>query len=102
MRLIPNAGLDEDEQLHQYVLYDTVPAQKGPKRINLDDDKKKKEQKYTPPNSLTVHMSKIPMPELQPKANNAGASHSHNHSSKKESKKKDDKYGLFPSFARRL
>ncbi|TFK71367.1 hypothetical protein BDN72DRAFT_765091 [Pluteus cervinus] len=89
------AGLDEDEQLHQYVLYDTIPAQKGPKRINLDDDNKKSKQKYTPPNSLTVHISKIPMPELQPKASTAGASHSN--LSKKDSKKKDDKYGRFPS-----
>lgn len=47
------------------MLYD-LDKQKGPKRIVLDD--RTKENKYAPPNSLTVHMSKIDMPELQPKA----------------------------------
>jgi hypothetical protein len=57
----------EDQELYQYVLYDTaVTGQKGPRRINLDDDKGKGKT-YTPPNSLSVHLSKIPMPELQPK-----------------------------------
>jgi hypothetical protein len=61
--------LDEESELHQYVLYDTVtPGTKGPRRINLDDnDKSKGKNKYTPPNSLIIHLSKIPMPELQPK-----------------------------------
>ena len=63
-------GLSEDEELHQYVLYDTKPEKKRPRIINLDDDKdkNKSEIKYEPPSSLTVHMSKIFMPELQPKA----------------------------------
>ncbi|KAF7362093.1 hypothetical protein MVEN_00555000 [Mycena venus] len=61
-RIRHKAGLEEE--LNQYVLYDTQ-VQKGPKRINLDDTPAK--SKYAPPESLTVHLSKIPMPELQPK-----------------------------------
>lgn len=64
-RLRHKNGQDDDE-LYQYVRYDTE-RQKGPRRINLDDDKQNKNQ-YKPPSSLTVHLSKIPMPELQPKA----------------------------------
>ncbi|KAJ7755750.1 hypothetical protein DFH07DRAFT_821706 [Mycena maculata] len=63
-RIRHKAGLEEE--LHQYVLYDTQ-VRKGPKRINLDDTDKTK-NKYTPPESLTVHLSKIAMPELQPQA----------------------------------
>jgi len=59
-RIRHKAGIEEE--LHQYVLYDTQP-QKGPRRINLDTS-----NKYKPPESLTVHLSKIPMPELQPRA----------------------------------
>jgi hypothetical protein len=66
-------GLADDQELHQYVLYDAAPIQKGPKRINLNDgpdkDKAKTDSKYSPPTSLTIHLSKIPMPELQPRAN---------------------------------
>ncbi|KAF7770546.1 hypothetical protein Agabi119p4_6520 [Agaricus bisporus var. burnettii] len=65
-RIRHKAGLSEEEELHQYVLYDTRPTKKGPRRIKLDDDDKNK-QAYVPPNSLTIHLSKIPMPELQPK-----------------------------------
>ncbi|KAG2011705.1 hypothetical protein CC2G_011793 [Coprinopsis cinerea AmutBmut pab1-1] len=64
-RIRYKAGLDEDNELHQYVLYD-VEKKKGPRRINLDDDADQK-AKYTPPDSLIVHLSKIDMPELQPK-----------------------------------
>jgi hypothetical protein len=78
------SGLSEDEELHQYVLYDTQEAKKGPKRINLDDDPK---DKYTPPKNLTVHLSKISMPELQPKGH-GGKDKNH-----KDSKKKEDKKG---------
>ena len=60
------SGIYDEDELHQYVVYDTVKA-KGPRRINLDDEDPAK-AKYTPPNSLSVHLSKIPMPELQPKA----------------------------------
>ncbi|KAJ7690642.1 hypothetical protein B0H17DRAFT_935742 [Mycena rosella] len=65
-RIRHKAGLEEE--LHQYVLYDTQ-ERKGPKRINLDDTAKSKD-KYAPPESLTVHLSKIAMPELQPQAKN--------------------------------
>src|SRR5262245_46229910 len=75
------SGLSDDE-LYQYVTYDTVEQRKGPRRINLDDEDNK--GKYTPPKSLTVHLSKIPMPELQPKANQ-------NDKPIKETKKKEDK-----------
>jgi hypothetical protein len=59
-RIRYKAGLDEEE-LHQYVLYDVQEAKKGPRRINLDDEPK---NKYAPPKSLSVHLSKISMPEL--------------------------------------
>ena len=73
----------EDEDLHQYVLYDTQESKKGPRRINLDDDPK---DKYAPPKNLTVHLSKISMPELQPKGHGKDKNY-------KDSKKKDDKKG---------
>ncbi|KAI0365180.1 hypothetical protein BV20DRAFT_954821 [Pilatotrama ljubarskyi] len=78
-RLRHKSGVAEDEELHQYVIYDTQqgsPKAKGPKRINLDDpdpkNKGKDKAKYAPPTSLTVHLSKIDMPELQPKASSSG------------------------------
>ncbi|KAF5351540.1 hypothetical protein D9758_007242 [Tetrapyrgos nigripes] len=58
-RLRHKAGLDDD--FHQYVLYDTKKS--GPRRINLDQP----QDGYTPPNSLQIHLSKIPMPELEPR-----------------------------------
>ncbi|PSR82343.1 hypothetical protein PHLCEN_2v6086, partial [Hermanssonia centrifuga] len=64
-RLRHKAGLDEEQELYQYVLYNTDKA-KGPRRINLDDRAPTKE--YTPPTSLKIHLSKIPVPELRPKA----------------------------------
>jgi hypothetical protein len=59
-----------DDELHQYVtMEDAKPEKKAPKVIKLDDDsKKKKEKEYKPPQTVTVHLSKIAMPELQPKA----------------------------------
>jgi hypothetical protein len=84
------AGLEDE--LHQYVLYDTqVP--KGPKRINLDDKEKSKD-KYAPPESLTVHLSKIPMPELQPQVKNGPPAPPETKKDKKkreEAKRKEDK-----------
>ncbi|PPR03224.1 hypothetical protein CVT26_008072 [Gymnopilus dilepis] len=80
-RIRHKAGLSEEEELHQYVLYDTQEHRKGPRRINLDDDAK---NKYTPPQNLTVHLSKIPMPELQPQGHPK-------EKSSKESKKKEEK-----------
>ena len=59
-------GLDEDEPLHQYVVYETAKA-KGPRRINLDDPNPNANKPYVPPSSLSIHLSKIDMPELQPK-----------------------------------
>ncbi|EJD07364.1 uncharacterized protein FOMMEDRAFT_164351 [Fomitiporia mediterranea MF3/22] len=57
-----------DEELYQYVQYDTEKStgKKGPRIIKLDDDAEEKDR-YKPPESLTVHLSKIPLPELQPK-----------------------------------
>ena len=59
-------GLDEDEPLHQYVVYEAGKT-KGPRRINLDDPITNANKPYVPPSSLSVHLSKIDMPELQPK-----------------------------------
>lgn len=58
----------DDSELHQYVQYDTSQLQgkKGPRVIKLDDNIDK--DRYKPPENLVVHLSKIPMPELQPKA----------------------------------
>ena len=63
------AGMDEEGELHQYVIYEQVKP-KGPKVIRLDDPKGKNAEMggYTPPTSLTVHLSKIDMPELKPRA----------------------------------
>ena len=77
-------GLDEEEGLHQYVLYDQKEQRKGPRIINLDDEKK---NKYAPPKNLTVHLSKISIPELQPKGVNDKSSN------KSPSNKKEDKKG---------
>ncbi|KAI9573766.1 hypothetical protein HD554DRAFT_2012186 [Boletus coccyginus] len=54
-----------DTDLHQYVLYDT---KEGIHRvINLDNKGRGKNKEYAPPKSLTVHLSKIDMPELRPR-----------------------------------
>lgn len=57
-----------EEELHQYVRYDseqpTSIGKKGPRVIKLDDDSG---SGYKPPESLTIYLSKIPMPELEPK-----------------------------------
>ncbi|KAF8967649.1 hypothetical protein BDZ97DRAFT_1656154 [Flammula alnicola] len=82
-RIRYKAGLADEEELHQYVLYDIQEPKKGPRRINLDDEPK---DKYAPPKNLTVHLSKISMPELQPKGHMKDKS-------PKDSKKKEDKKG---------
>ncbi|KAF8909354.1 hypothetical protein CPB84DRAFT_1813071 [Gymnopilus junonius] len=87
-RIRHKAGLSDEEDLHQYVLYDTQENRKGPRRINLDDDAK---NKYTPPQNLIVHLSKISMPELQPQG------HHTREKSSKDSKKKEDKKGWWRS-----
>ncbi|EKM50235.1 uncharacterized protein PHACADRAFT_264854 [Phanerochaete carnosa HHB-10118-sp] len=65
-RLRHKAGLDEEQELYQYVVYATEKP-KGPKRINLDGPAPSSHKAYTPPTSLRVHLSKIDMPELKPK-----------------------------------
>ena len=62
-------GLSDEEDLHQYVVYETPKnVRKGPKRINLNDPAPIKGMEgYAPPASLAVHLSKISMPELQPR-----------------------------------
>ena len=59
-------GLDDEQELFQYVLYDTEKP-KGPRRINLDDPSPSSLKTYAPPTSLKVHLSKIDMPELKPR-----------------------------------
>lgn len=61
--------MDEEGELHQYVIYEQAKS-KGPKVIKLDNPKAKNSEveNYTPPTSLTVHLSKIDMPELKPRA----------------------------------
>jgi hypothetical protein len=63
------AGVAFDQELYQYVVYDTQPEpSKGPRVIKLDGPSKGKgKDAYAPPESLTVHLSKISMPELEPK-----------------------------------
>ena len=45
-----------------------MASQNGPRIINLDDNGGRgKNKEYSPPKSLTVHLSKIDMPELRPR-----------------------------------
>ena len=60
-------GLDQDQELFQYVIYDT--ARRGPRIINLDNNGPN-HANYAPPTSLSVHLSKIDMPELRPRLEN--------------------------------
>ncbi|KAJ1306832.1 hypothetical protein OPQ81_007817 [Rhizoctonia solani] len=59
-----------EEELHQYLRYeDEQPTtSKGPKVIKLDGSPPKDSplKAYKPPQTLTIHLSKIPMPELAP------------------------------------
>ncbi|QRV88898.1 hypothetical protein RhiJN_16916 [Ceratobasidium sp. AG-Ba] len=63
-----------EEDLHQYLRYEDekVQAPKGPKVIKLDESPSKESSSsrkaYAPPQTLTIHLSKIPMPELMPVA----------------------------------
>ncbi|KAH7094037.1 hypothetical protein BKA62DRAFT_834410 [Auriculariales sp. MPI-PUGE-AT-0066] len=61
-RLRHKAGVEEN--LHFYPTYNEAPV-KGPKVIKLDDSPSA--APYQPPMNLIIHLSKIPMPELQPK-----------------------------------
>ncbi|KAJ3479158.1 hypothetical protein NLI96_g9249 [Meripilus lineatus] len=66
-RLRRISGEEDDQELHQYVSYDSQPKRKkGPRRINLNDPIGVGKG-YQPPSNLTVHLSKIDMPELAPK-----------------------------------
>ncbi|KAG6852805.1 hypothetical protein C0991_009081 [Blastosporella zonata] len=96
-RIRYKAGLSDETELHQYVVYDTDNKKKGPRRINLNDNVQPTTT-YTPPTSLTVHLSKIDMPELEPKpthierprgtsSQNPGKDHSNKETRKKEEKK---------------
>ncbi|EJD48273.1 hypothetical protein AURDEDRAFT_101921 [Auricularia subglabra TFB-10046 SS5] len=67
-RLRHKAGIEQD--LHLYPSYDEAPR-KGPKIIRLDDPTTGAAN-YKPPMNLTIHLSKIPMPELQPKPKKSG------------------------------
>jgi hypothetical protein len=75
-RLRHRNGYD-DEELHQYIdmSFDETAASgkgkgKAPRVINLDDrPSPPSNTSYEPPNSLTIHISKIAMPELEPKRN---------------------------------
>ncbi|KAJ3827248.1 hypothetical protein F5880DRAFT_1474888 [Lentinula raphanica] len=92
-RIRHRTGLEDD--LNQYVIFD-AEVKKGPKIIKLDDDNKgKKTNAYVPPSSLCIHLSKIPMPELQPIK--PGSSQNTNESSLR---KKDSLYFLLspPNF----
>ena len=69
-RIRHKAGVDDE--LHQYVQYDMANSsnpseRKGPRIIKLDDNAEERDR-YKPPENLTVHLSKIDMPELQPKS----------------------------------
>ena len=61
--------MDEEGELHQYVIYEQAKP-KGPKVIKLDGPKNKNSEmgNYAPPASIMVHLSKIDMPELKPRA----------------------------------
>lgn len=75
------SGYDEEEELHQYVDM-SINADagkgkgkgKGPRVINLDDHPSAPASIYQPPNTLTIHLSKISMPELEPKMNKSKSS----------------------------
>ncbi|KAF8317173.1 hypothetical protein DL93DRAFT_2077390 [Clavulina sp. PMI_390] len=56
---------DADEELFQYLTYDQEDESKKKKRvIKLDDKPDPKKNEYKPLNTLTIHISKIPIPEL--------------------------------------
>lgn len=66
-------GLDQEGRgLFQYVIEDedsSASQAKKPERrvIQLDDVPVAKERKYTPPQRIAIYLSKIELPELQPK-----------------------------------
>jgi len=84
--------MDEEGELHQYVIYEQAKP-KGPKIIKLDDPKGKNAEmeNYTPPTSLTVHLSKIDMPELKPRATGQGTPDKKGKGKEGEKKKEKEK-----------
>jgi hypothetical protein len=61
------AGVSDNEELFQYVVYDQEKSNGPKQRINLDDENHKSTGIYTPPTSITIHLSKIDIPELRPR-----------------------------------
>ena len=66
-------GLDQEGRgLYQYVIEDESDSPKtktaGPRVIKLDDVPIEKERKYLPPERIAIYLSKIELPELQPKS----------------------------------
>lgn len=84
--------MDEEGELHQYVIYEQTKP-KGPKIIKLDDPKRKNAEmeNYTPPTSLTVHLSKIDMPELKPRTIGQGTPDKKGKGKEGEKKKEKEK-----------
>jgi len=74
------------------VIYEQAKP-KGPKIIKLDDPKSKNAEmeSYTPPTSLTVHLSKIDMPELKPRATGQGPPDKKGKGKEGEKKKEKEK-----------
>lgn len=88
-----DSGYDDGEELHQYVdmAFDANAGKgmakgKGPRVINLDDRPSAPASTYQPPNTLTIHLSKIAMPELEPKTNKPKSSRSPAGSSSRHTK----------------
>jgi len=83
-------GMDEEGELYQYVIYEQAKP-KGPKIIKLDDPKGRNAEmeSYTPPTSLTVHLSKIDMPELKPRATGNASPDKKGKGKEKEKKEKE-------------
>lgn len=66
-------GLDQEGRgLFQYVIEDedsgASKAKTGRRVIQLDDAPQETRRKYTPPQKIAIYLSKIELPELQPKA----------------------------------
>ncbi|THH10762.1 hypothetical protein EW145_g1104 [Phellinidium pouzarii] len=94
-RIRHKAGSEDD--LHQYVQSDaahltSLSGKKGPRIIKLDNNAESSD-KYKPPESLSVYLSKIPMPELEPKAQGTDRSREEKDNHKGKGKEKNDKQG---------
>ncbi|KAJ9103811.1 hypothetical protein QFC21_002273 [Naganishia friedmannii] len=77
-------GLDQEGRgLYQYVIESEESVEqnkngggfRGPRVIKLDDSPaSKQETKYSPPRNITIYLSKIELPDLQPRSNPSNAS----------------------------